>query len=79
MTMTKDTKAPESIPGRQVLGVATSALYLHLCVPFNAVGIRQNHPALGIDHETGAAGTVLPSSLPGKGKVGSTVNTPDLS
>ncbi len=61
-----------------MLGIGTSTLHLHLCMPFNAVGVGQNHPPRGIDNETGTTGTILPSSLPRQGKVGSAVNTPNL-
>ena len=69
----------ESNPVCQVFGIAASALYFHLRVPFDAVGIGQNHPPLGIDHETGPAGTVLPSPLPWQRKVGGAVDAPNLS
>ena len=63
----------------QVFGIAASALYFHLRVPFDAVGIGQNHPPLGVDHEPGPAGTVLPSPLPWQRKVGGAVDAPNLS
>ena len=69
----------KSSPVCQVLGIAASALYFHLRVPFNAVGIGQNHPPLGIDHETRTAGTVLPSPLPRQRKVRGAVDAPNLS
>ena len=47
-------------------------------MPFNAVGVGQNHPSFCIDNETRTTGTILPSSLPRQGKVGSAVNTPNL-
>ena len=48
-------------------------------MPFDAVGIGQDDPPLGIDHETGTAGTVLPSPLPRQRKVRGAVDAPNLS
>jgi hypothetical protein len=79
--LSKEIKKPPSSsnPVCQVFGIAASALYFHLRVPFDAVGIGQNHPPLGVDHEPGPAGTVLPSPLPWQRKVGGAVDAPNLS
>ena len=69
----------ESNPVCQVFSIAASALDFHLRVPFDAVGIGQDDPPLGIDHETGTAGTVLPSPLPRQRKVRGAVDAPNLS
>ena len=57
---------------------AFKGLLKGLRVPLDAVGVREDHAPLRVNHEAGAAAAVLPPPLPGQREVRRAVDAPHL-